>query len=129
MELTESRWETYLPIAMVNMETCNFRVQLLINKKAAREQQIQNYHKHGWIPQNFFKNIDTSRSGPPKSKLVRHKHKINSAHFVESYDQINPTDNNNNSNQLVSSHKERIREEYKEEEVFDDAVDNEIPEE
>ena len=54
---------------------------------------------------------------------------MNSAHFVESYNQINPTDNNNNSNQLVNSHKERIREEYKEEEVFDDAVDNEIPEE
>ena len=54
---------------------------------------------------------------------------MNSAHFVESYNQINPTENNNNSNQLVNSHKERIREEYKEEEVFDDAVDNEIPEE
>ena len=41
------------------------------------------------------KNIDTSRSGPPKSIFVRDEPKVHPVRFVDPYDHIDNTDSKN----------------------------------
>ena len=81
-----------------------FQGIIFIKKREARERLLQNNHKHGLIPKYFNKNIDASRSAPPKSTIARHKPKVKSGFFEDSYDHINYMENTNYENLPIAMH-------------------------
>ena len=96
----------------------------LIKRKSARENILKNNHKHGSRSKGLNKNVETSSSGPTPATFVLNKHKLNPVHFFDPYDHINPMDNNNYRTHLVDANEEHTREDYEEEEVFDDATED-----
>ena len=79
-------------------------------EKVSIEQLPHNSNKHGSIPKDFNKNINTSISVPPKYKLACYKSKVKPVHFVDPYDHINPIKNNNTDTPLVDAYEYHIRE-------------------
>ena len=95
------------------LETRRFRGPSFINKKAPREKIIHNNNKHGKSTKDFKNNIDTSSSGSPRTKLFRHKPKVNSVRFGDPYDHINPTENTNDETHLINAYEEHTIEDYR----------------
>ena len=102
---------------------------MFAKKKAARKQTLKKNHKLGSRTKYFNNNIETSISGSPKATFVGYKPKVNSVRFVDQYDHINTTENTNDANRLVNSHKEQIKKQDDKEYLFDDTIEKTISEE
>ena len=85
------------------LETWPFMETLFINKNAAREQILQNNHKHGSRRKEFKKFMYKSSAGPPKSTISHPIPKVNSI-LEGPYNHINTMGNTNSYTCLVDAH-------------------------
>ena len=66
---------------------------------------------------------------PPQATIARHKPRVNPVWYEYPYYHINPMGKDNYENHLIDVHAEHIREDDKQEEIFEYLNDNTITEE
>ena len=74
-----------------------------INKNPFREQLIQNNNKNWSRTKYFNKNTDTFTTAPPKDKIYLIWPKVNSFHFEEPNDHVNPMENTHDDTLLIDT--------------------------
>ena len=100
-ELLKHNYET--------LEDFPFRGPLYIHKNAPREQHIQKNHKNWSRPNNFNKNKDTSNNTDPHQDTIScPRPKLNSVHFEDPYEHINPMENTHEDTHLIDTQEKDI---------------------
>ena len=68
---------------------CSFRGPFYIHSETTREQPLQNNHRLGSRPKEFYKSKDTSKNiCPSQATIACHHPKVNSVRFDDPYDNI-----------------------------------------